>query len=80
VRALEQQWEAMSPPAMVGREAELRVLVEALKRPGSIAELVAQVGMGKTSLLKKLEHDYAGTFEGAIEYFGGNPSFQLTKL
>jgi len=57
----------------------LRALVEALKRPGSIAELVAQVGMGKTSLLKKLAHDYAGTFDGAIEYFGGNPSFQLTE-
>jgi restriction system protein len=79
VRTLEQQWEAMSPPAMVGREAELRALVEALKRPGSIAELVAQVGMGKTTLLKKLAHDYAGTFDGAIEYFGGNPSFQLTE-
>jgi hypothetical protein len=28
--------------------------------------------MGKTSLLKKLASDYAGMFDGAIEYFGGN--------
>lgn len=76
-RALEHQWEAMSPPAFVGRDAELRTLFEALKPPGSIVELVAQIGMGKTALLKKFASDNAATFDGAIEYFVTSPAFKL---
>lgn len=69
----------MSSPDIVGREAELRALFEALKHPGSLAELVAQVGMGKTTLLKKFASDNAATFDGAIEYFVSSPSFKLTE-
>ncbi len=69
----------MMPSAFVGREVELNALVDALRHPGSIAELVAQPGTGKTALLKKLATDNAGIFGGAIEYFVGSRDFPLTK-
>lgn len=69
----------MSAPAFVGRDAELRALIEALKRPGSIIELIAQVGMGKTALLKKMTSDNSAPFDGAIEYFAGSPRFPFSE-
>lgn len=79
MRASIEQWEQMSLPASIGREAELRALLDALRRPGSIVELIAQVGMGKTTLLKKLATDNVGTFDGIIEYFTGSRAFPLTE-
>jgi restriction system protein len=79
MRALREQWEAMSPTTFVGREAEVRTLVEALRRPGSVVELVAQVGMGKTALLKKMATDNAQLFDGSIEFFSGSPEYPLLR-
>jgi restriction system protein len=73
-----EQWNQMPAPAMIGRKVELDALVSALRRPGSIVELVAQVGMGKTTLLKKLATDNAATFSGSVEYFTGSHAFPLT--
>jgi restriction system protein len=69
----------MSEPTFVGRDAELRALVEALERPGSVAELVALPGMGKTSLLKKLAIASTAKFNGVIEYFVGSPQYPLAE-
>lgn len=79
MRALTEQWKAMSEPTFVGRDAELRALVEALERPGSVAELVAHPGMGKTSLLKKLAIASTAKFNGVIEYFVGSPQYPLSE-
>jgi restriction system protein len=79
MRALTEHWKAISESTFVGRDAELRALVEALERPGSVAELVAHPGMGKTSLLKKLAIDSTAKFNGVIEYFVGSRHYPLSE-
>lgn len=69
----------MSGLQLVRREPEIAALVEILKSPGSIAEVVAPRGMGKTSLLKTLSTAHTDVFDGAIEYFVGSDSFPLTR-
>jgi len=79
MRAMMEQWEQLDPPAMIGREAERAALLEALQRPGSIVELVAPVGMGKTTLLKRVSLDAQESFGGAVEYFAGSDAFPLSE-
>lgn len=58
----------------------MRALSNALRRPGSITELIApQPGMGKTSLLKKVAADHAEAFGGAVEYFVGSRISPLSQ-
>src|ERR1700732_5292750 len=66
-----EQWEKMDPGPIAGREPELAALVETLSPPGSVVEVVAQPGMGKTSLLKIAAERYRQQFGGAVEYVVG---------
>jgi hypothetical protein len=79
MRAIMEHWNQLSPPEMIGREAERAALIEALQRPGSIVELVAPVGMGKTTLLKRVSLDAQASFGGAVEYFTGSDDFPLSQ-
>jgi restriction system protein len=56
-------------------EPQLAALLEALSRPGSIVEVVAQPGMGKTTLLKIASGRYRQQFGGSVEYFVGGGGF-----
>src|SRR5690242_5458560 len=78
MRALMEQWKQLDPPAMIGREAERAALLEPLARPGSIIEVVAPVGVGKTTLLKRVSLDAQESFGGAVEYFAGSDAFPLS--
>lgn len=79
MRAMIEHWKHLDPAAMIGREAERAALLEALQRPGSIVELVAPVGMGKTTLLKRVSLDAQESFGGTVEYFTGSDAFPLSE-
>lgn len=78
MRALVEQWNHLEPPPTIGRERERATLLEALRQPGQIVELVASVGMGKTTLLKRVSLDAQETFGGVAEYFAGSDAFPLS--
>jgi restriction system protein len=78
MRAFIEQWKHMAPPPTIGRDEERAALLEALRQPGNIVEVVAAVGMGKTTLLKRMSLDAQEIFGGAVEYFVGSPTFPLS--
>jgi len=61
------------------RELELGRLLEMVERPGSIVEVVAGPGMGKTSLLKLVALQYQKSHGGTVEFFSGSPGFELSQ-
>lgn len=79
MRALIEQWNHLDPSATFARGAEVVTLREALQPSGRIVELVAPVGMGKTTLLKHLSRDIQASFGGTVEYFTGSEAFPLSE-
>jgi hypothetical protein len=74
---LHDHWEAIDVDQIMVREPELAALLEMLSRPGSVVEVVAQPGMGKTTLLKIAAERYRQQFGGAVEYVEGGGGFAL---
>lgn len=71
-------WKRIGAPLFFGRDEEVCAIAERLKAPGSIIELVAPVGAGKTSLLKHIALRHRQTAGGAVEYFTGSDAFPLS--
>jgi hypothetical protein len=42
MRALIEQWKRLEPPPTIGRDAERAALIETLRHPGNIVEVVAR--------------------------------------
>ncbi|WP_164784017.1 restriction endonuclease [Mesorhizobium sp. M5C.F.Cr.IN.023.01.1.1] len=55
----------------------LENLLAALRDDDSIVELIGLPGTGKTALLKAFQHEHPSMFDGAVEFFIGNPSLLL---
>jgi restriction system protein len=78
--ALEQQWAKMQPRIQNGREPELATLLQMVSAGGSITELVAEPGMGKTTMLKMVAELYRQQFGGTVEYVSGGRGFALKDI
>lgn len=78
-RALEQHWAQLEATHVPAREPELAMLLQMISRPGSIAEVVAPPGMGKTTLLKMASEAHRREFGGVIEYVVGAPGLVLDE-
>lgn len=61
----------------IGRDPEVATLLQMISEPGSIAEVVAPPGMGKTTLLKVTSELYRKRFGGAVEFIAGGRGFAL---
>ncbi len=70
-RALEHQWSMIEPVAISARQPELDLVLQMISRPGSIGEVVAHPGMGKTTMLKMASETYRQQFGGVVEYVAG---------
>ena len=78
--ALDQQWAEMQPRIQNGREPELATLLQMVSAGGSITELVAEPGMGKTTMLKMVAELYRQQFGGTVEYVSGGRGFALKDI
>lgn len=61
----------------IGRDPEVATLLQMVSESGSIAEVVAAPGMGKTTLLKVTSEIYRQQFGGAVEFIAGGRGFAL---
>ncbi|MBW4656883.1 MAG: restriction endonuclease [Kaiparowitsia implicata GSE-PSE-MK54-09C] len=73
--ALEQQWAMMDLPVSGAHSPELATVLQMIGPPGSIAEVVAAPGMGKTALLKMAAEFYRQQFGGVVEFIDGGRAF-----
>ena len=74
---LERQWDMIDVDRILLRNPEVAMLLKSLGSPGSITEVVALPGMGKTTLLKVTAEQYRKKFGGMIEYVSGAAGFAL---
>jgi len=70
-RALEHQWSIIEPVAISARQPELDLVLQMISRPGSIGEVVAHPGMGKTTMLKMASEMHCQQFGGVVEFVAG---------
>lgn len=70
-RALEHQWAMIEPSAISARQPELDLVLQMISRPGSIGEVVAHPGMGKTTMLKMASEMHRRQFGGVVEFVAG---------
>lgn len=75
--ALREQWNQPLPAEYVRNTPVLQNLLAVLGDGDPIVELVGMHGTGKTTLLRSLTYERPELIDGAIEYFGGNPSAPL---
>lgn len=73
---LQRQWLEMDPPLSAARP-ELDRVLQSISVPGSITEVVAPPGMGKTTLMKMASELHRIKFGGVIEFVAGSRSFSL---
>jgi restriction system protein len=65
----------MDPPLSTAHSPELTTVLQMIGSPGSIAEVVAAPGMGKTTLLKMAAELYRQQFGGVVEFIDGGRGF-----
>ncbi len=61
----------IEPAAISARQPELDLVLQMISRPGSIGEVVAHPGMGKTTMLKMASEMHRLQFGGVVEFVAG---------
>lgn len=70
----------MDEPLLFGREREVHDIAERIQSPGTIVELIAPPGTGKTSLLKAVAAHHSRIRGGATEYLHAGGGFSLASV